>query len=271
MSIWKEDKYNLPEEKTYQFFEQLRKTKKDLDTKVNGIIYRDSQKKYAIDIMQAIRDKRVLLVEAGVGIGKSFGYLIPIFQTLDNVDTFNKVVISTSSIALQEQLIGDINKISEMLGIDVKVNIAKGINNYACLNRIKRLEEKDDTSDEKKEALNNLVNRMEQLSSSDKEDLKDISNVVWNEVNLQSRGKCSKCSYAKGCYYLKHQNKLPNSNIIVTNHANFIKDINEDGRVTEKADMFVIDEAHQLEGNIREHNKGTLDLYDMKKLLIEFA
>ena len=88
-----------------------RKTKKDLDTKVNGIIYRDSQKKYAIDIMQAIRDKRVLLVEAGVGIGKSFGYLIPIFQTLDNVDTFNKVVISTSSIALQEQLLGDINKI----------------------------------------------------------------------------------------------------------------------------------------------------------------
>lgn len=267
MSIWKEDKYNLPEEKTYQFFEQLRKTKKDLDTKVNGIIYRDSQKKYAIDIMQAIRDKRVLLVEAGVGIGKSFGYLIPIFQTLDNVDTFNKVVISTSSIALQEQLIGDINKISEMLGIDVKVNIAKGINNYACLNRIKRLEEKDDTSDEKKETLNNLVDRMEQLSSSDKEDLKDISNVVWNEVNLQSRGKCSKCSYAKGCYYLKHQNKLPNSNIIVTNHANFIKDINEDGRVTEKADMFVIDEAHQLEGNIREHNKGTLDLYDIKKTI----
>lgn len=267
MSIWKEDKYNLPEEKTYQFFEQLRKTKKDLDTKVNGIIYRDSQKKYAIDIMQAIRDKRVLLVEAGVGIGKSFGYLIPIFQTLDNVDTFNKVVISTSSIALQEQLIGDINKISEMLGIDVKVNIAKGINNYACLNRIKRLEEKDGTSKEKKKDLKNLVARMEQLSSSDKEDLKDISNVVWNEVNLQSRGKCSKCSYAKGCYYLKHQNKLPNSNIIVTNHANFIKDINEDGRVTEKADMFVIDEAHQLEGNIREHNKGTLDLYDIKKTI----
>jgi ATP-dependent DNA helicase DinG len=56
--------------------------------------------------------------------------------TYKNDHSFSKAIISTASIALQEQLIKDINNVSKMLGIDIKVGIAKGINNYSCLRKI---------------------------------------------------------------------------------------------------------------------------------------
>ena len=62
--------------------------------------------------MEAIKNKDILLIQAGVGIGKSFGYLLPIFHTHNNVKSFDKIIISTSSIALQEQLLNDIKNIS---------------------------------------------------------------------------------------------------------------------------------------------------------------
>ena len=90
MGFWKENEYNSPEEKTKQFFEQFKKNKRDLDTTLKGITYRKEQEGYAISIMKAIRDKQILLIEAGVGIGKSFGYLIPVFYTQNDVNNFKK-------------------------------------------------------------------------------------------------------------------------------------------------------------------------------------
>ena len=67
---------------------------------------------FARDVMTAIRDNQILLVQAGVGIGKSMGYLIPIFSSFDKVSGFDNIVISTSNIGLQQQLLTDIKFIS---------------------------------------------------------------------------------------------------------------------------------------------------------------
>ena len=267
MSFWKEDKYEEPSEKTKQFFEQFKKTKRDLDTKLKGITYRKEQENYAISIMKAIRDKQVLLIEAGVGIGKSFGYLIPIFYTENKVDHFKKIIISTPSIALQHQLLNDTKKISAMLGINLQVNIAKGINNYACLKRIREQEIKSDLSNEEKHELEILAREILKLSTSDKEELHQVSNEIWEKVKLTSRGKCSNCSYSRRCRYYQNQKEISNSNIIITNHANFIKDFLEDGEITRNADMFVFDEAHQLEGNMRTVRERVIELTDIKRAI----
>lgn len=39
--------------------------------------YRDGQRNMAYSIVDAIQDKEILLIEAGVGIRKSYAYLIP--------------------------------------------------------------------------------------------------------------------------------------------------------------------------------------------------
>ena len=134
MSIFSEDKraeeLNEAGILTNRFF-QLIKYK---GTEIN---YRKKQHEYAMAIMNAIKENKTLLIEAPVGIGKSYGYLIPIFYSINSSKKFNKVIISTSTMTLQDQLLKSANEVSKMLGINLKVEVVKGIGNYACLKKNK--------------------------------------------------------------------------------------------------------------------------------------
>lgn len=79
----------------------------------HGFEKRDGQLDMAMEIVDAIFQKKHLAVEAGVGIGKSFAYLVPLL--LYN-KTFKKpVIIATSTIALQEQLLNDIKVVGKCI------------------------------------------------------------------------------------------------------------------------------------------------------------
>ena len=73
-------------------------------TKFAGFESRPQQLDMADAVADAISRKRKLLVEAGTGVGKSFAYLVPAIQAVIARKDF-KVVISTHTISLQEQLI----------------------------------------------------------------------------------------------------------------------------------------------------------------------
>ena len=67
------------------------------------------------------------IVEAGTGVGKSLAYLVPALRA------GGRVVVSTGTIALQEQLVRkDIPLVTEALGIDARVVLLKGRNHYLC-------------------------------------------------------------------------------------------------------------------------------------------
>lgn len=88
----------------------------------------------ALDIAEAIVNRRNLIVEAGVGIGKSLGYLIPALYTIKFSN--RPIIISTSSIQLTEQLMDDVKEASKLTGIPVKATVGKGKRNYSCKKRI---------------------------------------------------------------------------------------------------------------------------------------
>ena len=78
----------------------------------------------AFDVLDAIKSGSHVVIEAGVGIGKSFAYLVPIL--LYNAKTFSPVVIATSTIALQEQLLSDVERLKKWLRIEPDLILAKG-------------------------------------------------------------------------------------------------------------------------------------------------
>ncbi len=63
---------------------------------------REQQVEMAAAVAQAFETKRTLLVEAGTGVGKSFGYLVPAIRRIR--EHGEKVVVATNTITLQEQL-----------------------------------------------------------------------------------------------------------------------------------------------------------------------
>lgn len=237
----------------------------------SGIVFREEQANYAYEIMEAIKRQQILIVEAGVGIGKSFGYLLPIFYTIDNVEYFNKVIISTSSIALQVQLLADISKLSKMLGIKVKAEIVKGINNYACLNRIYYQLDNHLVDRNVESILRSIVNEIRRIKSADKVDLQQVSKEVWEQVRLKNRGYCSKCDYSRSCPFYKKQESISASNIIITNHANMARNVLDKSELVADANMIVFDEAHKLMENIQGIRTEEFDLETIKKLIANIS
>ena len=266
--MWKDDKNNLMYDDASR---DVDKFILDISKKRRlGFTYRENQHKFAKDIMNAIRDNKILLVQAGVGIGKSMGYLIPVFSTYKNVNHFNKVIISTSNIALQQQLLTDINYLSRLLHIDdIKVEVAKGVHTYVCLKSLDaQLNSSGDSFAKRK--FRELEDDISNKKSVDKSELIDIGDRLWKEVQLKNNLSCSKCHYSRTCLYNLHLKELDRANVVITNHAYFVNAIESDNNVVVNADMYVFDEAHEIENAIRNVSEGEFMLYDFKKSIYYF-
>ena len=90
------------------------------------------QREMAGEVLRCLKDKNDLLIEAGTGVGKSFAYLIPAVLSKE------KTVVSTSSLALQDQLVKkDLISLQKILPQKFSFGVLKGKNNYLCLKREK--------------------------------------------------------------------------------------------------------------------------------------
>ena len=86
-------------------------------------------------VARAIEDESHLMVEAGTGVGKSFAYLVP--AILAAAGSGKKVVISTHTISLQEQLLAkDIPLLQAVMPEEFTAVLVKGRSNYLSLRRL---------------------------------------------------------------------------------------------------------------------------------------
>src|SRR5205809_728652 len=84
----------------------------------------------AVAIEHAIDAKRHLVVQAGTGTGKGFGYLVPAILS------GGKVVVSTATKALQDQLSNkDLPTLQRALPMPFEFAVLKGRSNYLCRQR----------------------------------------------------------------------------------------------------------------------------------------
>ena len=214
-----------------------------------GYESREGQEDMALDICEAIRDKQHIMIEAGVGIGKSYAYLVPLIYYNDMEKA--PVVISTSTILLQEQLINDINKLSEILHIYPKVVLAKGMTHFKCMYRAKNYVKKN-----KKKIDKELKSWINNVSVGDRSEFKPIDDKIWNKINVK---ECtySRCKMFEKCYYIKKRKKLlTTKGIILCNHDLLTVDLKrkknfERNILSENISLIVVDEAHNLEEKVR--------------------
>src|SRR4051794_41251095 len=81
-------------------------------------------------VAAAMRDREHLVVRAGTGTGKSLAYLVPAILLGE------KVVVSTATKALQDQLAGkDLPFLAAHLGLPFEFAVLKGRSNYLCRQR----------------------------------------------------------------------------------------------------------------------------------------
>ena len=105
--------------------------------KLPGYEARPQQLEMAEAVASAFDAGKHLLVEAGTGVGKSFAYLVPAIERVTKEG--GRVVISTHTIALQEQLVEkDIPFLQSIFPEEFSAVLVKGRSNYLGLRRLAR-------------------------------------------------------------------------------------------------------------------------------------
>src|SRR6188472_304337 len=106
-------------------------------SKAKNFEFRPQQQEMAARVAQALEEEQHLIVEAGTGVGKSLGYLVP--SVLFALERHKKAIISTHTINLQEQLLyKDIPILKKVLPVEFEAALMKGRQNYLCPRRLER-------------------------------------------------------------------------------------------------------------------------------------
>ncbi len=228
--------------------------------------HRPQQLEMAEAVERAVAEGSHLVVEAGTGVGKSFAYLVPAILAAaqrDGKESGRKrIVVSTHTISLQEQLIHrDIPFLNAVLPVEFSAVLAKGRSNYISLRRLKGAGERAGSLFAAAASLQQLSRVKEWSTSTTDGSLSDLSfrpePELWDEVKSE-HGNClgRKCPTYDECFFYKARRRVWNADLIVVNHALFFSDLalrREGASVLPDYDVVIFDEAHQIEGVAAEH------------------
>lgn len=228
---------------------------------------REGQVRMTNAVARALATHRHLAVQAGTGTGKSMAYLVPAIEHAQRTDS--TVVVSTATIALQNQLVGrDLPRLVEALDGVVdrtpSFAIVKGRSNYVCLQRVGQAEA-DDAAQPSLDSgspveLTELGAHMQRVrdfaqdsDTGDRDDLAPgVPDTVWRAVSVTAK-ECigaSHCPFGADCFAEKARAEASDVDVVVTNHAMLAIDALADANILPEHDVVIIDEAHELDARI---------------------
>ena len=197
---------------------------------------------------------RHLLVEGGTGIGKSVAYLLPavLFALRNNV----RVVVSTNTINLQEQLIAkDIPDLLDVLRGVPEVDVSrfryaqlKGKANYLCLRRWEAAANGDAASPDDARTMAKTLAWLRETRTGDRAELR-LSGVELASWDRMSASGFAMCTGARegACFYRHARDEAASAHLLVVNHSLLLSNLQVGGSLLPDYDYLIVDEAHNLE------------------------
>jgi ATP-dependent DNA helicase DinG len=219
--------------------------------------HRKGQYEMARAIEKAFADKRHLIVEAGTGTGKTLAYLLPALRLAR--ERQQRVIISTGTKNLQEQLyFKDVPFLESILG-PLKVCYMKGRGNYLCKHKLYALRDSPLLTGLEEIAQFHTIAAWEKTTSTGDRaeiDLLPESSALWPK--LDARGEAclgQTCPDWENCFITSMRRKALGSDIVIVNHHLFFADMSiklqagasADAGVLPAAGAVIFDEAHELE------------------------
>jgi ATP-dependent DNA helicase DinG len=218
-----------------------------------GLVYESREGQLAmIDAVErALAEESHLFVEAGTGTGKTLAYLVPALLS------GKKVVVSTATIALQEQIFSKdlplARAIVEEHGIPVQAALMKGLSNYVCK---RRLSEALATS--ASPALLRVAEWERASETGDRAEIGFLSedDPTWPLVHSSTDTRIGvECKFYDACHVTTMRREAERASILVVSHHLFLADLalragprGEYASAIPPYDAVIFDEAHQLEG-----------------------
>jgi DNA polymerase-3 subunit epsilon/ATP-dependent DNA helicase DinG len=262
------EQHPFDEEAVASFFREDGPLSKVMD----GYRYRPQQAEMAMAVAKAMDSKRNLVVEGGTGVGKSMAYLMP--AMLFAIANKARVVVSTNTINLQEQLIAkDLPALSKALDkwspdfAGIRFSLLKGRDNYLCLRRWRQLIREENLSHDEARIASKLMVWLQDTITGDRSEM----NLAFREMPTWSRMSAAGAFQCpprarEACFLRTARDQAEGAYLVVVNHALLMRDLAEGGGIIPNYDYLVIDEAHHLEEEATSQfgsklSQGTMEEY----------
>ena len=215
--------------------------------------YRPGQLEMARAVEQALAERRHLIVEAGTGTGKTLAYLLPALRT------GRRVIVSTGTKALQDQLyFRDVPFLESLLG-PLHVCYMKGRNNYLCRNKLVALRDQPILSGlEEIDQYHQIASWEKETETGDRSELSALpeSSALWQKLDARSDACLGAgCPDYRRCFITEMRRRALESDLIIVNHHLFFSDLAvrqqasgaPDAGILPESFAVIFDEAHELE------------------------
>jgi len=225
------------------------------------------------------------VVEAGTGTGKTIAYTIaalPIAKALGK-----KLVISTATVALQEQITyQDLPDIRKHANLDVTFALAKGRRRYLCLARLDsalqasgaqslQLFDDDVPGEIDRQLYQEMLDKLgEGKWNGDRDDWADeIPHQSWAPISTDhTRCTGRQCSHFENCIFYRARENIHRVDCIITNHDLVLADLMMGGGTVLPAPedtIYVFDEGHHLPDKATNHFSSFLQLNNTAEWLTQ--
>ena len=243
----------------------------ELANNISGFKHRPQQVEMAQAVERAIQDAGTLVVEAGTGVGKTFAYLMP--AMLSGM----KVVISTGTRHLQDQLFyTDLPVLQQASSLNITASILKGRSNYLCQYRFKRFEHELSDFPRLESDYVEIKDWSVVTKTGDIAEVNELpeQSEIWSHVT-STRDNClgGECPEYSKCHVLKARKKAQEANLVVINHhllcADLVLKDEGFGELLPTADVFILDEAHQLTDVLPNFFGNSLSARQVQDLIVD--
>lgn len=217
----------------------------------------------------------VLVAQAGTGVGKTLGYLVPLLLS------GRRAIVSTATHDLQDQLVRrDIPALSQALGLPVRAVALKGRAAYVCLHRAAQaLDEGPRAGDALSPGwLRDLLRWAETSHDGDLAGFaaRDAHPALWARVT-STRENClgAACPRLADCPVERARRHAAAAEWVVVNHAVFMADLALQSAdapgLLPQVDAVIFDEAHGLDALGVAQLSHTLDAGTLHALARDIA
>jgi ATP-dependent DNA helicase DinG len=243
-----------------------------LSTVLPGFEVRHEQVRLARAVSETLDTRGTLMAEAGTGVGKSFAYLLAAMDRI--VNHGETVVISTHTIALQEQLLRkDIPLLMPLAGSDVRPVLVKGRGNYLSLRRLEVAQRRRSRLAGVDARSLDLVDAWSKTTTDGtRATLPQLPRAsVWEHAESDSNNCFGvKCPRYDECFYQRARAAMQQGNLLVCNHALFFSDLAlriGGATMLPHYDHVIFDEAHAIEDVAAEHFGMSVSEAGVERLL----
>lgn len=212
---------------------------------------REGQQMMVRAIAAGLSRRRHVVIEAGTGVGKSLGYLIPLAQLK------RRVIVATATKNLQDQLATKDAPLVAAAAAGLRVAVLKGRSNYLCRLRVREVGGDGQLSfDDGEEVPKGVASQMRRVlewaketKTGERDELSfEVDARAWRQLSVTPQECLGRiqCPLGSTCFVEAAKDTAAASDIVIVNTHLYASHLAAGMTILPDHDVVVFDEAHEV-------------------------